>query len=42
MNLGGQQTREQLPPLLAEYAQYFRPLSQEGDIWLFEIVGWPC
>ena len=24
-----------------EYAQYLRPLEKEGDVWLFEIVGWP-
>ena len=26
---------------LDTYAQYLRPLSQEGDVWLYEIVDWP-
>ena len=41
LNLFGQQTRDRLPELLDTYSQYLRPLSKEGDIWLFEIVGWP-
>jgi hypothetical protein len=41
LNLFGQQTRDRLPALLAEYSPYLRPLSKDGDIWLFEIVGWP-
>jgi len=41
LNLFGQQTRDRLPALLDEYAPYLRPLSKDGDTWLFEIVGWP-
>ena len=41
LNLFGQQTRDRLPALLDEYSPYLRPLSKDGDIWLFEIVGWP-
>jgi hypothetical protein len=26
---------------LKTYAEYLRPLYQEGSVWLFEIVGWP-
>jgi hypothetical protein len=26
---------------LTTYAQYLRPLAKEGNVWLFEIVGWP-
>lgn len=41
LNLFGQQTRDNLPALLDEYSPYLRPLSKDGDIWLFEIIGWP-
>jgi hypothetical protein len=41
LNLFGQQTRDRLPELLDDYSPYLRPLSKDGDIWLFEIVGWP-
>jgi hypothetical protein len=33
--------RARLFDRLQTYADYLRPLSREGDVWLFEIVGWP-
>ena len=34
--------RDRLRTLMQEdYAPYLRPLSTEGDIWLYEITGWP-
>jgi hypothetical protein len=24
-----------------DYADHLRPLSKDGDVWLYEIVGWP-
>ena len=24
-----------------EYVNYLRPLEKDGDVWLFEIIGWP-
>jgi hypothetical protein len=24
-----------------DYVNYFRPLVKEGDVWLYEIIGWP-
>ena len=27
--------------LEGEYAPYLRPLVKDGQVWLFEIVGWP-
>ena len=24
-----------------EYANYLRPLEKDGNVWLYEIVGWP-
>jgi hypothetical protein len=33
--------RRRLFERLQTYSAYLRPLSQEGTVWLFEIVGWP-
>jgi len=33
--------RERLFDRLKAYSDYLRPLSQEGSVWLYEIVGWP-
>jgi hypothetical protein len=33
--------RERLFERLKTYSAYLRPLSQEGQVWLYEIVGWP-
>lgn len=41
LNLFGKQTRDQLPALLDSYGPYLKPLSKDGDIWLFEILGYP-
>ena len=24
-----------------EYVNYLRPLEKDGDVWLYEIIGWP-
>jgi len=34
-------SRERLLERLDTYRAYLRPLVQEGDVWLFEIVGFP-
>ena len=26
---------------LQSYGQYLRPLVQQDDVWLYEIVAWP-
>jgi hypothetical protein len=33
--------RERLLDRLNTYSAYLRPIVQEGDVWLFEIVDWP-
>ena len=33
--------RERLLERLARYEAYLRPLVQQDDVWLYEIVGWP-
>jgi hypothetical protein len=34
-------SREKLLTQLKEYGAYLRPLHTEGELWLYEIVGWP-
>ena len=34
-------SRERLIERIGTYGAYLRPLVQEGDVWLFEIVGFP-
>jgi len=35
-------TRESLVARLdGEYVNYLRPLDKSGDVWLYEIIGWP-
>lgn len=34
-------SRDEMTARLDEYANYLRPLSKDGDVWLYEIVGWP-
>ena len=34
-------SRDEITGKLEGYANYLRPLSKEGDVWLFEIVTWP-
>ena len=33
--------RDDITGKLEVYANYLRPLNKDGDVWLFEIVGWP-
>lgn len=33
--------RERVIARIEEYGRYLRPLVQQDDVWLFEIVGWP-
>jgi hypothetical protein len=33
--------RQRLMERLQIYAKYLKPLAQEGDVWLYEIVDWP-
>jgi hypothetical protein len=33
--------RQRLFDRLETYSDYLRPLSQEGPVWLYEIVAWP-
>ena len=33
--------RERLFERLKTYAPYLRPIAQEGQVWLYEIVDWP-
>ncbi len=32
---------EQLKQRIEQYREYLRPVWTEGDVWLYEIVGWP-
>ena len=41
LNMYNTRLRERLFERLKTYAPYLRPLSQEGQVWLYEIVGWP-
>lgn len=41
LNLYDRRSRERTLERLDTYAQYLRPLSKEGNVWLFEIVDWP-
>ncbi len=41
LNLYAGPSRDDIIGQLEQYTNYLRPLSKEGDIWLFEIVGWP-
>jgi hypothetical protein len=34
-------SRAKLLTRIEEFAAYLRPLAQEGEVWLYEIVGWP-
>ncbi len=34
-------SRERLLERLTEYGRYLRPLVQQDDVWLYEIVDWP-
>jgi hypothetical protein len=41
LNLYNHRSREALLSRIRAYAPYLRPLVQEEDVWLFEIVDWP-
>jgi hypothetical protein len=41
LNLYDRRSRERLLERIDTYRAYLRPLVQEGDVWLFEIVGFP-
>ena len=41
LNLYDRRSRERLLERLQAYGQYLRPLVQQDDVWLFEIVDWP-
>jgi hypothetical protein len=35
-------TREKtIERLDREYVNYLRPIEKGGDVWLYEIIGWP-
>ena len=41
LDMYDRRSRERVIERIAEYGSYLRPLVKEGDVWLFEIVGWP-
>ena len=41
LNMYDRRSRERLLERLDTYRAYLRPLVQDGDVWLFEIVGYP-
>jgi hypothetical protein len=41
LNMFNRASRARLMQQLQTYARYLRPLVQEGDVWLYEIVDWP-
>jgi hypothetical protein len=41
LNMYDSRLRARLFDRLKTYAAYLRPISQEGQVWLYEIVGWP-
>jgi hypothetical protein len=41
LNMYDRRSRERLVERLVTYRAYLRPLTQEGDVWIFEIVGFP-
>jgi hypothetical protein len=41
LKLYDRRSRERLLARLHEFRSFLRPLIQEEDVWLFEIVGWP-
>jgi hypothetical protein len=41
LNMYNGRLRERLLDRLKTYAPYLRPIVQEGEVWLFEIVDWP-
>lgn len=41
LNMYDRRSRERVIERISSYSAYLRPLVQEGDVWLFEIVGFP-
>ena len=42
LNLMDERTREKtIQRIEVDYVNYLRPLDKDGEVWLFEIVGWP-
>jgi hypothetical protein len=41
LNYYDRRSREKLEAALERFREYLRPLHQEGDVWLYEIVAWP-
>jgi hypothetical protein len=42
LNLMNSETRERIIRRLdTEFADYLRPIVKDGDVWLYEIIGWP-
>ena len=42
LNLMDARTREKLIERIeVNYQDYLRPIEKDGDVWLYEIVGWP-
>ena len=41
LNYYDRRSREKLIERIERYGQFLEPLSREGDVWMYEIVGWP-
>jgi hypothetical protein len=41
LNFYDRVSRPRLLQRIEEFSPYLRPLAKDGDVWLFEIVGWP-
>jgi len=42
LDLMDPRTREKLIERIdVDYREYLRPIEKDGEVWLFEIVGWP-
>jgi hypothetical protein len=41
MDTYGAEGREKILARFPPYAQYLRPLVTDGDVWLYEITGYP-
>jgi hypothetical protein len=42
LDLMDERTREKtIQRIDVDYVNYLRPLEKDGEVWLFEIVGWP-
>jgi hypothetical protein len=41
LNYYDRRSRARLLERIERYQQFLAPLSREGDVWLYEIVGWP-